>query len=306
LKVLSPIILFVYNRPEHVYLTLSALSLAKLAKQSDLIVFSDGPKQINDYLLVEETRLTVKQFKDNFKTFQIYESDINLGLGKSIINGIGIIFKSYDRVIVLEDDLIVHEDLLVYMNYYLDYFKNIKEVYHVSGFQRDSWTQFFLKPVYLTHFMNCSGWATWKEKWDQLILNNDVIDNFLAIDSNRNIFNYQNLHISDQIEINRIMMRTWAIYWYSTIIIKKGFCVNPKYSFIKNIGDDGSGTNMGQTQDNYVSNFADKFVAYDLEKLAETKFSKYHIIQAYSKKSKIKFNSFKNLMFLMFTKIYNQ
>ena len=227
-------------------------------------------------------------------------------MGKSILDGINLVFQNFEKVIVLEDDLIVHIDFLEYMNYYLNLYTHNNSIYHISGFQKDSWTQFFLKPVYLTHFMNCSRWATWKNRWFQLILDNKRIDDFLVIDSNRYIFNYKNLRISDQVDINRTAIRTWAIYWYSTIIINKGFCVNPKYSFVKNIVDDGSGTNMGQTQDNYVSNFADKFVVYDLEKLAETKFSKYHIVQAYSKKSKIRFNSFKNLMFIMFTKIYNK
>ena len=105
--------------------------------------------------------------------------------------------------------------------------------------------------------------------------------------------------------INRLEIKTWAIYWYSTILMKKGFCINPKYSFVKNIGDDGSGTNMGQTYDNYVSNFAMKFTSIKLNKFEEKKFSRYHIIQAYSKKSKIRLKVLKNFIFIMFSKIYN-
>jgi GT2 family glycosyltransferase len=41
---LAPIILMVYNRPEHTSKTLSALRQNKLADKSDLFIYSDGPK----------------------------------------------------------------------------------------------------------------------------------------------------------------------------------------------------------------------------------------------------------------------
>ena len=41
---LSPIALFTYNRPHHTRKTLEALQQNKLSSQTDLFVFSDGPK----------------------------------------------------------------------------------------------------------------------------------------------------------------------------------------------------------------------------------------------------------------------
>ncbi|HOD41388.1 MAG TPA: glycosyltransferase family 2 protein, partial [Candidatus Wallbacteria bacterium] len=41
---LAPIVLFVYNRPDHTRRTVEALLKNEFAGESELIVFSDGPK----------------------------------------------------------------------------------------------------------------------------------------------------------------------------------------------------------------------------------------------------------------------
>jgi GT2 family glycosyltransferase len=63
---LAPIVLFVYNRPEHTRKTLEALSANQLADQSELFVFADGPKSNasnEDILKIEATRKIVLEKK---------------------------------------------------------------------------------------------------------------------------------------------------------------------------------------------------------------------------------------------------
>ena len=47
INTLAPIILFVYNRPWHTRKTIEALQKNELADQSDLIIYSDAPKNDN-------------------------------------------------------------------------------------------------------------------------------------------------------------------------------------------------------------------------------------------------------------------
>ena len=44
---LAPIVLFVYNRLNHTIKTVEALKKNTLAKESDLIIYSDYPKNTN-------------------------------------------------------------------------------------------------------------------------------------------------------------------------------------------------------------------------------------------------------------------
>jgi len=52
----SPIALFVYNRPQHTSRTIAALAKNSLAKESELFIFSDGPKNDADKKDVEKVR----------------------------------------------------------------------------------------------------------------------------------------------------------------------------------------------------------------------------------------------------------
>ncbi|HQM86111.1 MAG TPA: glycosyltransferase, partial [bacterium] len=83
---LSPIILFVYNRPWHTEQTLEALKKNELADKSELFIFSDGSKVENDEN-VKKVREYIKSI-EGFKSITIIERDKNLGLANSVIAGV--------------------------------------------------------------------------------------------------------------------------------------------------------------------------------------------------------------------------
>ena len=83
----APIALFVYNRPDHVLRTVSALHANPLARHSVIYVFSDGPNGSADIEKVEAVRQVVKRMS-GFGKVCIREQPQNLGLAKSIVNGV--------------------------------------------------------------------------------------------------------------------------------------------------------------------------------------------------------------------------
>lgn len=72
----APIILFVYNRPWHTQQTIEALQKNELADQSDLIIYTDAPKNDQAWLQVQEVRDYIK-IVDGFKSVKIIERDKN-------------------------------------------------------------------------------------------------------------------------------------------------------------------------------------------------------------------------------------
>lgn len=52
--ILSPIVLFVYNRPDHTRQTVKALQKNELAEQSELFIYIDEAKN-EDYVLFSNT-----------------------------------------------------------------------------------------------------------------------------------------------------------------------------------------------------------------------------------------------------------
>ena len=78
---LAPIVLFTYNRPWHLMQTVSALLKNFLASESEIFIFSDGPKDENDEAKVAEVRKYIKTIK-GFKRIEIIERDKNWGTCK--------------------------------------------------------------------------------------------------------------------------------------------------------------------------------------------------------------------------------
>ena len=71
ISTLAPIVLFVYNRVDHLKKTIISLKRNKLSKKSDLIIFSDNSKNKNDEKKVFEVRKYIHKLK-GFKKIKIY------------------------------------------------------------------------------------------------------------------------------------------------------------------------------------------------------------------------------------------
>lgn len=61
---LAPIVLFVYNRPSHTRQVIEALMQNTLSPQSDLIIYSDAPKNPESADSVLAVRAYITEIKD--------------------------------------------------------------------------------------------------------------------------------------------------------------------------------------------------------------------------------------------------
>jgi len=256
---LAPIVLFVYNRPWHTQQTLEALANNDLAKDSKLYVFADGCKQgdSEDALQkIKETREVVKS-KNWCKEVILIESETNLGLANSIINGVTKIINKYGKIIVLEDDLVTSKYFLKFMNDSLNFYERQEEVISISAYIYPIINlpeQFFIKGA------DCWGWATWKRGWDLFEPSGEKL-----------LKKLEDKNLKHQFDINgtypyTIMLReqidgknnSWAIRWYASAFLKNKLCLYPGKSFVNNIGIDGSGTHSGTSNkfDNIIEDVA--------------------------------------------------
>lgn len=239
----APIILFCYNRKEHLKKTVSSLKKNPLAKASNLIVFSDGPKNQIDRVKILNIRKYLKKIR-GFKSIKIYEKKKNKGLALNIINGLNIIFKKYSSAIILEDDLIVSKNFLTYMNDGLSLFKNNDKVVSIHGysypFKVDNHDPeyFFLKGA------DCWGWATWAKSWKIFEKNGNKLRDKIIKNNFKKEFNFNNSFDYMKMLENQISGKnnSWAIRWYASAFLRNKLTLYPKNSFVKNIGIDGSGT----------------------------------------------------------------
>ncbi|MBX6958035.1 glycosyltransferase [Providencia rettgeri] len=242
---LAPIALFIFKRLEHTRKTLEALKKNTLAKDSDLIIFSDGPRNPDEEKDIILIRKYIKSIT-GFKSIKIIEQKSNLGLAKSIISGVSKVCHQYGSVIVLEDDLETSETFLKFMNDALIFHKNNDDIISISGFSYPiKFPEKYKEDTYLLRMPLCWGWATWKEKWILFDKNLSTIDNITP--NKISYINFNNTHdfFSQAIANKNGTLNTWFIFWYISAVLNNKKTIFPKYTLIQNIGHDGSGENCG-------------------------------------------------------------
>lgn len=244
---LAPIVLFVYNRPDHTRQTVEALQKNELAEQSELFIYSDEAKNDDARGNVDEVREYIDTI-EGFKKVTIIKREKNWGLADSIIDGVTKIVNEYGKIIVLEDDLVTSKYFLKFMNEALEFYEGEDKVWHISGWNYPIDTN-GLDDVFLWRAMNCWGWATWADRWQYFEKDTDkLISEFTKEDIKE--FNLDGVEdFFGQVTANKEnKIKTWAIYWYASIFQKDGLCLNPTKTFVKNIGHDGSGVHCGESE----------------------------------------------------------
>lgn len=225
---LAPICLFTYNRFYEIKQTIKALQKNYLAKESDIIIFSDGSKNSYDRENVKQVREYLKTIS-GFKSITIFESSKNKGLANSVIDGVSQVINQYGKVIVLEDDLICSNNFLQYMNTALDYYSNEKKVNNISGFSFSE-----VESEFDTYFLprGCSwGWATWENRWTEIDWEIDIkqirkTQLKLLGDDFPSLFRKYLLNSID----------SWAIPWNLSQLLKQELTVYPVMSKVANTG----------------------------------------------------------------------
>lgn len=241
---LAPIALFVYNRPVELRKVLSSLKNNKDIKNTEIYIFSDGPKKNKlDIQKVNNVRKILNKVKDlKIKKKFFYKK--NRGLKKNIINGVNYVFKTHSKIIVLEDDLLTSPSFIRYMNQSLNYIKDKKNIWHVSAWNYPiKMKKVDSTDTFLWNHMNCWGWGTHKKYWKKLILDPNF---FIKKFSKEQIFQFDlggKLNNWSQLVRNyEKKLNTWAIFWGATIFWNKALCVNPIRSYVKNIGTNTNST----------------------------------------------------------------
>ena len=268
---LSPIAFFVYNRPHHTILSLEKLLQNNLAKYSDLIIFSDAAKNRSEKNKVILVRKIIHNI-NGFRSKKIFYRKKNFGLAKNFINGISLVCKKYERVIVLEDDNMTSPYFLQYMNDALDIYKKDYKVASISGYSYPIENK--SKKYYFLRLADSWGWATWKRSWNLYEKNGNKILKNLKKNNLVSEFNFENTFSFFKMLENFCLKKnnSWSIRWYGSMFLKKKLTLFPPESYVDNIGMDQSGIHSIKTND-YKSKIIKK---YKKIKRIPVEESKYH------------------------------
>jgi hypothetical protein len=243
---LAPVALFVFNRPDHAERTLLTLQQNRLAGATTLYIFCDGPRAgRNEEAAVNEVRRLAKSAAW-CGTVHVIEREENWGLARSIRSGVDRILSEHERVIVLEDDMETSPGFLSWMNDALQIYADDDRVMTVCGYLPQTNFQWLLPQSFFLRHDNCWGWATWRRawscaQWDAAALLEQIEMQPGGVEA----FDLDGCYrYSDQLRRNLAgEIRTWAVFWLSSIYVRGGLALWPGQSLVRNIGFDDSGEN---------------------------------------------------------------
>ena len=248
---LAPILLFVYNRPQHVERGLASLLQNAEAKESELYVFSDAARTTAEEDAVSQVRKIVHG-TTGFKQIHVIERTENWGLARNVIDGVSTIVNQYGRVIVLEDDLVVSPYFLQFMNEALDAYADEPRVGHIQAcdFTQDT----ALPATFLIQWTGSWGWATWQRAWAHFNPDGSSLLRGLEERKLTKRFDFNGTYGFTRMLRRQIAGKnnSWAIRWNASLFLKGILSLNVGRSLVSNEGLDGSGTNS-VSGDPYVS-----------------------------------------------------
>ena len=241
---LAPIVLFVYNRPDHTRTCLEYLERNELAAESELYIFADGPRPGSEEAVAAVRQVIARPWK--FGRVTVVERRENRGLAANVIDGVTSLLERYDRVIVLEDDLVVAPYFLRFMNDALELYRDEPRVGHIQAcdFTGDR----SLPDIFLIQFTGRCGTGTWRRAWRYF--NPDGAALLRVFEQDKRLS--RTFDFNGKYRFTRMLRRqvegknnSWAIRWNASLFLNDILSLNVGRSLVRNIGFDGSGTNCG-------------------------------------------------------------
>ena len=295
---LAPIVIFTYNRPVHTRETIEALLKNQYADDSDLIIYSDAPKNEEARPGVLETRQYIYSIT-GFKSIRIIEREINFGLSNNIIDGATNIINEYGRIIVLEDDLLTSPYFLRYMNEGLNIYENESDVISIHGYiyplKKKLPEAFFIKGA------DCLGWGTWKRGWDLFITDGQHLLDEIRKGKLEKEFDFSGSYPYTKLLENqtRGITGSWAVRWYASAFIKNKLTLYPSRSLIFHNGSDGSGTNC-DVSDEFNVDLSNTPIILEKSDIAENIIARNAFIHYF------RYTRFKRIITSRFKKLFNK
>jgi len=261
---LAPIVISVYDRLEHLHKCIESLQMNKLATESILYVVSDAAYKKEHIEKIKEVREFISSIT-GFKEVRSVFRNRNLGAHLSLSLALKDILQIYDSFIFLEDDIVVSDNFLQYMNDGLDYYEEQKNIFSICGFK----VPFKMPSDYEDDifFYPCNspwGFATWKNRWESV--NYDYYDRYSELKKDRKRFK-EFLSIGFYIKgilkadsRQEIVAGDLRVYYH---MFQHNMCsVFPVRSKTQNWGFDGTGEHCGKKNVWWAKPELDKYGEY--------------------------------------------
>jgi hypothetical protein len=246
MRVESPVVFIIFNRPQT---TMTVFKAIAAAEPKMLLVVADGPRFPDEARQCEKTREIIRGVNWRCEVMQNFSSQ-NLGCGSRVSTGLDWAFSLVDEAIVLEDDCIPAPSFFPFCETLLRRFKDDERVMHINGNNFQFGVKRTRHSYYFSKYPHIWGWATWRRAWKHYDFQMRTWPEFkktgmidLVCDDPLESHYWQNNF--DDAHSGRI--DTWDYQWIYTCWSQGSLSVTPGSNLVSNIGFGTSATHTHGT-----------------------------------------------------------
>lgn len=242
-----PVALFAYARHEHLARTLEGLRINRVPL---IYAFCDGARSDNDSEKVKKVREILHNV--DWTTVFITERESNWGLGTSIRAGVTEVLEKHEKIIVIEDDIVMRPGAYDYICAALNYYEKDERIMSISMWNHPVIVPKEAKEGFFSERFMCWGWGTYKQYWQ------------LYSESIQNIFDSLDVNMKERINeygqdlFRQVDYAKRVNIWYAgyaMLHFKLGkMSFFPNETLVINIGKDETAENDGPGHTSFIDN----------------------------------------------------
>lgn len=258
IKEFAPVLIITLNRFQHISKCVESLSNCIGADRTDLYIALDYPLNESHW----EGYIQIKSFIGTitgFKSVNVINREVNFGIHKNYFESLSFVFETHDRLIFSEDDNVFSTDFLCFMNKCLEKFEYRNDIFSVNGYNYPiNIPDGYSENVYLWQGNSAWGQGYWRKKFLKIDWSNEVVQtnvNFFLKDY-INVFKFNavaNIYIPSLIHMQNLNIIHGDIYICLYQFLNNMTSVFPVESRVRNIGNDGSGENCSELEEDIYS-----------------------------------------------------
>lgn len=243
MNTLAPVVVFVYCRLNLTQQLLKTLERNKYVEKTELYIFADIPEKSSLKSHSKEVINYIKCYSNNSKFKKVYVNiaQEHKGLANSVIDGVTSVINKYGKVIVLEDDLLVSEDFLEFMQKALVFYQKNAKIWSITGNTENfPALKSYKHSIYMSYRANSLGWGTWKDRWNKVDWNISDYNNFRYNLVKRYLFNRSGNNMAQMLDRQMLEKNydSWAIRFCYQQFKEGKWTVYPTSNRVIHIGDD--------------------------------------------------------------------
>ncbi|PAF46695.1 hypothetical protein BKH46_06940 [Helicobacter sp. 12S02634-8] len=172
---LSPVLITVYDRLDCLQNAISALLSNPECSQTDLYIVSDYAYDPAHQPAIAKVRAYINSIT-GFKSVEGIFWEQNKGSFDSAQDALKYLFSRYDRVIFFEDDILVSDRFLEYMNHALEYYKDDQRIISIASHRHHKVQipKSYPHEVFLLKIYSPWGVAMWKDRYESIDWDLDI------------------------------------------------------------------------------------------------------------------------------------